>query len=135
MKWTLGEDYKNLMREVDDLEDEVRHTWAMLKYPLRRHGGSRVYGSENEDFMGEGIAKAIDMEEELNNKIEQLKSLRLKIETTIEALPCEQRRLMRLRYIRCFTWQQIAQRLYCDESTCRRLHRVIVRCINETNSR
>lgn len=124
MKWNLGEDYKNLLREIDDLGDELRHTWAMLKYPRRIKDS---YGQENGDSLGDGVARAIDIEEELNKKIEELKSVRLEIETTIESLPSEQRRLMRMRYIRCFTWQKIAQRLYCDESTCRRLHRSIVR--------
>lgn len=127
MKWQLGEDYKELGKEIGDLEDEVRHCWSRLKYPSRSFAGERRKSSG--DSMGNGIAAVIDMEEELNRKIEEFKALRLEIEATIDSLSSYQRRLMRMRYIRGFTWQQIAQRLYCDESTCRRIHRNILRSL------
>lgn len=130
MKWILGEDYRNLNREAEDLCDELRHYWSRLKYP-NIGNVSRVGKSGTVDALGNGVAAAVDMETELRKKIEELQKLRLAIEKTIDSLPSAERRIMRMRYIRGFTWQQIAQRLYCDESTCRRAHRKIVRELNK----
>ncbi|MDO4541792.1 MAG: sigma factor-like helix-turn-helix DNA-binding protein [Bacillota bacterium] len=125
MIWQLGDDYKNLSREIEDLENEIRHSWTKLKYPSRSFMTpgriSKTYA------VCDGVAAVIDLETILNKKVEKLKALRLNIEETIDSLPSVERRLMRMRYIRGFTWQQIAQRLYCDESSCRRLHRRILR--------
>ncbi|MEG0874427.1 MAG: sigma factor-like helix-turn-helix DNA-binding protein [Clostridiales bacterium] len=127
MKWKLGEDYNILTREIEDLDDELRHCWTKLTSPRSTFHSIR---SQNVgDAVGDGVAKAIDMETELLQKIEKLKALRLQIEEVVETYPAVERRLLRMRYIRGFTWQQIANRMFCDESTCRRLHRQILKTL------
>lgn len=125
MKWQKGNDYVALLGEINELNDEIRHCWSRLTSP--RIGIGERRGSNTSDMVGEGVAKVVDMEQKLAEKVECLKQIRLEIEERIESFPSMERRLLRMRYIRCFSWQQIANRLYCDESTCRRIHRKILR--------
>lgn len=102
--WALGADYRHLEREIEELESECM-------YLIHKPGTTD---------------RVIETEKVLKKKAERLKQQRLDIESTIENLQPHERRLIRMRYVRGFTWQQIAQRLYCDESTARRWHRGII---------
>ncbi|HIZ77256.1 MAG TPA: DUF1492 domain-containing protein [Firmicutes bacterium] len=125
MKWILGEDYCAMGREIEELREEISHIWSLLKSP-RRHTASG-----HNDTMADGVATVVDLEKILEQKINEYGDLRMKVESIIEQFPSVERRLLRMRYIRRFTWLQIANRLYCDESTCRRMHRRLVRKLNE----
>ncbi|MEE0775764.1 MAG: DUF1492 domain-containing protein [Bacillota bacterium] len=127
MKWKLGEDYCALGQEIEELREEIANIWSLLKSP--RRSGSACHN----DAMAEGVATVVDLENVLEQKIQSYGELRLKVESVIEIFPSMERRLLRMRYIRRFTWTKIANRMYCDESTCRRMHRRLIRQLNESS--
>ncbi len=107
--WNLGAQYKDLGKEIKELENEIKNSWH-----------------KDTTFSTESDNSDIDIEKELSRKIEELKALRLKIEVAIEALPSFERRLMRMRYIQKYNWVKIGMALYYDERNIRRKHRKIL---------
>lgn len=115
--WNLGAQYKDLGKEIKELENEIKNSWH-----------------KDTTFSTESDNSDIDIEKELSRKIEELKALRLKIEVAIEALPSFERRLMRMRYIQKYNWVKISTALYYDESNIRLKHRKILKKLdNEEN--
>lgn len=124
-KWRLGEDYIAIGKEINELEEEILRSWSRLTSPRTLTENVRSQRGVG-DIVGEGVARAVDMEKLLQAKISELCMLREEAEAVIAALPSKERRLLRLRYFHGRSWQEIAMRLHYDESTCRRIHRVLV---------
>lgn len=125
-RWFLGEEYLAMGKEIDELQEEIARTWRRLASPRVQQERQRS-GNLPTDYIGDGVARAADMERVLAEKIETLCRLRAEAEEVIAALPTRERRLLRLRYFHGRSWQEIAFKLHYDESTCRRLHRQLLR--------
>ena len=75
------------------------------------------------DRVGNIVAKICDAEAEINEMIDKLLDLRVKIERAIAAVPDETlRQLLELRYINCKTFEQIAVEINYSYMHVCRLH-------------
>ena len=69
------------------------------------------------------LEKVWEMQEKINAEVDKLVNLKEQIRMTIDKVenPDEQM-VLRYRYIHNYTWEQIGDALYADESTIRRWH-------------
>lgn len=69
------------------------------------------------------IEKVLELEQKINIEIDRLVNLKEQIRTAIDKVenPDEQM-VLRYRYIHNYTWEQIGDVLFADESTVRRWH-------------
>ena len=127
VKWLLGEEYRGMEKEIEELQEEIARRWNRLRSPRvatltqERHGKGRIADP------AEAICAVVEMERTLEAKIEALCALRRQAEDVLAALPVRERRLLRLRYFHGYGWDVIAERMNYDESTCRRIHRQLAR--------
>ena len=73
------------------------------------------------DKVGNAVAKLVDLENDINADIDKLVDLRREIEAAIASVEDEKlQTLLRLRYISCLTWEQIAVKMsYSYKQVCR----------------
>ena len=69
------------------------------------------------------LEKIMDLEKVVNGEIDTLVDLKRQIRTTVDTVAnVNERMVLRYRYIHNWTWEQIGDTLYADESTIRRWH-------------
>ena len=73
------------------------------------------------DKVGNAVAKLVDLENDINGDIDKLVVIRHEIESAISCVEDEKlQTLLRLRYISCLTWEQIAVKMsYSYKQVCR----------------
>jgi len=60
------------------------------------------------DFVGDTVSKVVDLSSLIEGKIDRLARLVMEIEAAIEALPSDERRLLRMKYIEGRSWPEIS---------------------------
>lgn len=61
--------------------------------------------------------------ERLTNKLLEVASTADNIEQLIDTLPLNLRPLMRMRYMECYKWREVAEKCYYSENQIMRMHR------------
>ena len=123
-KHTLKQ-YQAILREIDQLEQEKQRVLSRLLSPSPPDG--QPHGSGSPDKIGEAVARRDKYQRLIDRKLDELISLREQIETAIESLPPNDRRLLRLRYIEGMTWEQLAVEMNYNYRWVLRLHGRILR--------
>jgi DNA-directed RNA polymerase specialized sigma24 family protein len=85
-----------------------------------RLGGSR--GSAEPDVMSAQIARLVDMESEVLNKVVDCECRILDIERKVDELPGAQRMVMRLRYFEGYGWEKVAKTMHYTARRCLQMH-------------
>lgn len=68
-----------------------------------------VSGSGNKDRLGDAVAKIIDMQDEINQKIDKFIELKKEISALIEQIQdADQVKVLHMRYFEYMPWEQIA---------------------------
>lgn len=98
--------YTNVIKEIEQLEAERENILAGLQGAVQHDG--MPHGQNVADPVGNAGVKLAELKTLLDAKVDELIGIRLAIESVIETLPPEERRLMRLRYIEGRRWEQIA---------------------------
>ncbi len=101
--------YRYLAKEIELMQKEIdRLRTSLLAAP-------QIDGMPKSNYVADRtaatVAKIVDIQEILNQKLRQYITLRGEIENCISALPSELRILMRLRYIEGLRWEAIAVQL------------------------
>lgn len=118
----LLEQYLSIQQEIQDLKEERESksstvsdvvTGSMEDYPYTQHSIT-VYGVSND---------ALTLDRKLTSKEKELERQRLKIEEFLDGVKDSKiRRIIRYKYIKNFTWKQIANRIgKRDEGTPRKI--------------
>ena len=82
-------------------------------------GGGRRCSSSVEEY----VAKIIDLEREIDRRIDEYVDLTREIEAAIDRIPDGRYRdVLRFRYVNGWTWEKIADEMGYDERWVRRLH-------------
>ena len=82
-------------------------------------GGGRRCSSSVEEY----VVKIIDLEREIDRRIDEYVDLTREIETAIDKVGDDRYRdILRYRYINDWSWERIAQEMHYDERWVRRLH-------------
>lgn len=120
IKWLSR--YKVVNRKINDLTEELEQ-WRTRATKITPVLSQESRGSGNEDKLQSSVIKICELEEELEQKIRELLEQREKIVAVLNNLPNEQlRQLMRYRYIRGMTWDEIAIKMDYSRTQVCRLH-------------
>ncbi len=122
--------YRDLAAEAEELEEKIKE--------LRGKAESRTWpdGMPHSNFAGDRTASIVaniaDMCSLLDTKQAELLTRLTEIEEAIEALEPVERRLIRLRYISCWEWEDICEAIGYAERQMFRLHATALRKIEKT---
>ena len=106
--------------KLDDLE-ALRSLAQRITYVPKN---IKVQESIPEDKFSELIAKIVDLQEEINNDVDNLLDLKLKITDQINSLDNDDYKLLlMLRYLNFKTWEEIAVEMGCSYQWVNVLHR------------
>lgn len=113
--------YKAADSEINDLLRQREAIMARLTRVTTSYSG--MPGGGGGDTMTDGIAKLIEVEGEINDRIDALIALRREIEGCIRTVDSSaQRRVLRLRYIEGMTWERVALEMHYERTQVWRLH-------------
>ena len=85
------------------------------------------HGSDGHDRMMAYVARLDELEFRYADLIAERAEARLKVELALIALPEQQERVIRLRFIDGLSWERIARRMHYSESHLRKISRAALR--------
>lgn len=85
-----------------------------------RASGSR--GSGEPDVMSAQVARLVDMESEVLNKVVECECRILEAERKVDELPGAQRMVMPLRYFEGYGWEKVARTMHYTARRCLQMH-------------
>lgn len=113
--------YQTADKRINDLIEEKERLKAMLERTTPTY--SLTSGGNNNDKLSNGVAKLIELENEINAEIEALYKSRLQIAAAMDKLPDENaKRVLYLRYIQGYRWERVALEMNYDTRWVYRLH-------------
>lgn len=101
--------YKPLEKEIICLRNEIQRLRECFLSPPNNDGLPRAKGRQ--DRVAVLVARIIDLDQMLTDKLGRMVDCRVEIEKALETLEAADRLLMRLRYIEGFDWDKIATEL------------------------
>jgi hypothetical protein len=100
--------YLKVLAEEKDIREEIAY-WESKAQKVTASWSAVPSGGKGSDKVQTGAIKVAELRESLMDKINQLAAVRIEIERAIGTVQDDtQRRLLRLRYIKGMTLQQIA---------------------------
>lgn len=127
IKHRLNE-YKWIKQNIENLENRLLEIDAMLQSVTSPTDSERVQTTLDPDKWTSLIQKRIEIEDLIKLEIEEGYKEMKKIEDTIADLPEREKLLMRLRYINCLTWEEIAVSM---NYTWQHMHRIHAQCLKD----
>lgn len=103
--------YRNADREINAKLDDIHHLRETAVKVTEVLTPDKIQASR-ENRMEAIVAKIVDMEREVDEKIDQLQEIKKQVESAIVSVPeARCRDVLRLRYINGMTWEKIAVEL------------------------
>lgn len=104
--------YLEILAEEKDIREEIAY-WESKAQKVTASWSAVPSGGKGSDKVQTGAIKVAELRESLMDKINQLAAVRIEIERAIGTVQDDtQRRLLRLRYIKGMTLQQIAVEMH-----------------------
>lgn len=104
--------YLKVLAEEKDIREEIAY-WESKAQKVTASWSAVPSGGKGSDKVQTGAIKVAELRESLMDKINQLAAVRIEIERAIGTVQDDtQRRLLRLRYIKGMTLQQIAVEMH-----------------------
>lgn len=104
--------YREILEEEKDIREEISY-WESKAQKVTASWSDVPSGGKGSDKVQTGAIKIAELRESLMDKINQLAAVRIEIERAISTVQDDtQRRLLRLRYIKGMTWEQIAVEMH-----------------------
>ena len=104
--------YLEILAEEKDIREEIAY-WESKAQKVTASWSAVPSGGKGSDKVQTGAIKVAELRESLMDKINQLDAVRIEIERAIGTVQDDtQRRLLRLRYIKGMTLQQIAVEMH-----------------------
>lgn len=105
---------KRLDANIDSRLEQVAHLKAMTLKITTTLKQDVVSGSGNQDKIGDAISKIIDLENEINQKIDEYVDKKREISRVIGAVKDpDQMAVLQKRYLLYEPWEQIALEMHC----------------------
>lgn len=115
-------EYRCLNQEIQKLEDELLLLESRgMKITTQMSDEPRA-SSMIHDRMAEAATAAADQQVRINALLTRLFEQRDEVERALDCIPARYRCLMRMRYIDCTTWEQIAVTMSYSWQHVHRLH-------------
>mgnify|MGYP001427493037 CR=1 FL=1 len=118
--------YKTIDREIDCMMAELGRLRALMyQTGSSANAHPRRRGKQSGASFEKIVAKYIDLENAMNEKIDQLLDVKAEIEQAIDRVEDDTLRLLlRLRYMKGMTWERIALEMHYSYMHVCRLHRL-----------
>ena len=114
--------YLEVLAEEKDIREEIAY-WESKAQKVTASWSAVPSGGKGSDKVQTGAIKVAELRESLIDKINQLVAVRIEIERAIGTVQDDtQRRLLRLRYIKGMTWEQIAVEMHYGYQWVCKLH-------------
>lgn len=127
IKCRLNE-YKWIKQNIENLENRLLELDTMLQSVTNPTDSERVQTSLDPDKWTSLIQKRMEIEDLINAEIHNGYVKMDQIEKIITKLPEREKLLMRLRYIDCLTWEEIAVSM---NYTWQHMHRIHAQCLKD----
>lgn len=124
-KGSIKERFKNYKYSTYELNalktriDTLQSRLEALNKPYTENTNHSLYKVSTLDAL---VVKSIDAKERLFAKMHKLEEEQEKLETMLKILNSEERTIMYYRYFLCYSWEQIAQKIYRPISSVYRIH-------------
>lgn len=122
------QEYRWIRENIKELEGRLLEIDTKLQKVTTELEADRVQTTKDNDKWTNLIHQRMQVEDlinaEITNGLEEMRE----IEKIIEILPEREKLLMRLRYINCLTWEEIAFRMYY---TWQHMHRIHAECLRK----
>lgn len=106
-------------KELEERIHEVRD--SMTSINSMRYDDIKASSGIN-DKIGNAVAKLIEIEHAYLDKICQIAELEIEINKAISTLTLKEQKLIRLRYIQCASWRDIADTMHYSHQGIHKLH-------------
>ena len=115
--------YVNLVKEYQ----EAKESYDYYKYKLISVQAQTISdmpkGQANQDKIGNNVAKVDELETIIKDKLQKIEELRLQIEYIVNSIEDSvYRRLMSLRYIEGYKWEEICVKMNFSWAHTHRIH-------------
>lgn len=108
-------------RQIERLRERVIRIEAELMRITPRLAG--MPGGADRDKIADGVAKIVDLEQEILNRMFRLENERLRIEDEIAQLPEQQKRVISARYVEGKSWKKVAKETHYNAKYVFMIHR------------
>lgn len=112
--------YRSLLREIDELEQEKQRVLERYLSPGQPTGMPGAGGKDSS--LEDTVVRRMQYQRVIDDKLDVLISLRQQIEAAIGSLPSDERRLIRLYYIDGLRWERVALEINYSVQHVWRLH-------------
>lgn len=124
--------YRTADAEINDMLREKERIMSRLTRMTSSISGMPHGGGES-DKLTDGVGKLVELDKEIDARVDGLVELRREIEGKISALDSDmQRRLLKLRYIDGMTWERVAVEMGYERRQICRIHGYALMSLNVT---
>ena len=107
--------YRQIEKEINRLLEE-RARWAALAEKMTPSLSGMPGGAGGGDRLGETVAKIVDLEREIDAKVDELMGHYRKIREAVSQIPdAKEREVLLRRYMQGQSWEEIAERMGVTE--------------------
>lgn len=123
------EDLKNVRRQkqrVEALQERIERLRSRTEYTQSQLGECRQ-SDPMRDRLAEYVAELDELELQLTGEMIALEKQLVFVDAELAKLPENQEKVLRLRYVNCYTWNEIARQTHFSVRNCQMNH---VKAIN-----
>ena len=118
----------NIEKEIRDLCERKKKVFDDLTRATPSYGAKA--GSSSADSSDGRYIKLVEFTKRIEEKTDRLYDIKCELDEAIESVPdARLRRLLKLRYIDFYTWEQIAEKMCYDLRWVHRLHKKALQTI------
>lgn len=129
--------YHSIIWEIRELQEETAHIRATLYAPASVSLSAASSKAKGRTSRTEAqVARVTDLDARLLSRLAKLQDQRDRIESMIDALESDERRVLRWRYIavhpyeRRYTWMEIGRKVGYTDRMCQQIHKRAVEKIS-----
>ncbi|MEW8997911.1 MAG: sigma-70 family RNA polymerase sigma factor [Thermoanaerobacter sp.] len=115
--------YRWILKNIEKIEEKLLEIDAQLQRITTRYTLVAVSRTGNRDVMGDLIIKKMEVEEEINKKLQESYKKLNEIEKAIKKLDEREKLLIRLRYIYGKSWAEICDEMNYSWAQIHRIHK------------
>lgn len=117
-------------RSIGNIERRIESLRGTLERTTQQMNGM-PHGSDGSDKMASMVSEIVDLLGKLDERRVRIEEGMQEIERAFDALPDQQRRIMRLRYIEGMSWKKIARETHYAESHLIKIQRAALERLNK----
>ena len=129
------DDLKNVRRQklrVEALQERIERLRSRAEY-TQQQLGECGRSDPTRDRLAEYVAELEELERQLTGELIALEKQLVFVDAELAKLPENQEKVLRLRYVNCYTWNEIAKQTHYSVRNCQLNHRkaiITTKCID-----